>query len=185
MLGGRPTDPTRRFETQAEVVRLRGMESMTFQAIGIRLGISDRQAQILWTEYWQKEHATFSESAEAVRADILTRLRLLRDTAFAFATNPRVKVSKSEPGGGTIELADFEKVAKMSKLALHCMAEEAKLCAAYNGTGDETQPGVLWLIDFTRLAQEHMEKRESSVGSPEQKSPVKRALKSVRCPTGT
>ena len=125
--GGRPTVPNQRRAIQAEVVRLRGMESLTFHAIGDRLGISDRQAQILWDEYWQNEHAIRHESAESIRASLATRYRLLRDIAFAIATSPGIKVTKDDPSGGTIDLADFEKVAKMGKLAVTCMVEEAKL----------------------------------------------------------
>jgi hypothetical protein len=150
--GGRPCHPSKRLATQMEVVRLRGMESMTFQAIGARLGISDRQAQILWNEYWEREHAVAQESAEAVRAGLLVRLRLLRDTAFAMATNPKVKVSSIDPSGCTIDLADFEKLAKMGKLALACMTEEAKLCAAYEKPIEKEPPNVLSLIDFAELA---------------------------------
>lgn len=161
--GGRPTVPSQRKATQAEVVRLRGMESMTFQAIGARLCISDRQAQILWDEYWEREHALSQESAETVRASILTRLRLLRDTALAMATNPRVKVSSTDASGGSIDLADFEKVSKMGKLALSCMAEEAKLCAAYDKPIEKDEPGILSLIDFARLAEESVAARGGNV----------------------
>jgi hypothetical protein len=97
--GGRPTVPSQRKATQAEVVRLRG-GGLTFQAIGDQLGISDRQAQILWEEYWAREHALSQESAETVRTSILTRLRLLRDTALAIATNPSVRVSSTDASGG-------------------------------------------------------------------------------------
>ena len=124
--GGRPTVPSQRRAVQAEVVRLRGT-GLPFHAIGERLGISDRQAQILWEEYWAKEHAIGQESAESVRAGLAARFRLLRDTALAIATNPGIKVTKDDPNGGTINLADFEKVAKMGKLAVMCMVEEAKL----------------------------------------------------------
>ena len=124
--GGRPTVPSQRRAAQAEVVRLRG-GGLTFQAIADRLGISDRQAQILWDEYWQREHALSQESAETIRASLAARYRLLRDTAFAIATNPGIKITKDDPNGGTVDLADFEKVAKMGKLAVTCMVEEAKL----------------------------------------------------------
>jgi hypothetical protein len=149
--GGRPTVPSQRKATQAEVVRLRG-GGLTFQAIADELGISDRQAQILWDEYWEREHALSQESAEDVRISILTRLRLLRDTALAMATNPKVKISSTDPTGCTIELADFEKMAKMGKLALGCMTEEAKLCAAYDKPIEKEQPNVLSLIKFAELA---------------------------------
>ena len=161
--GGRPTVPCQRRAMQAEVVRLRGMESLTFHAIGDRLGISDRQAQILWNEYWAREHALSQESAETVRASILARLRLLRDTALAMAVNPRVKVSSTDASGGSIDLADFEKVSKMGKLALGCMAEEAKLCAAYDKPIEKDEPGILSLIDFARLAEERVAARGGNV----------------------
>ncbi len=124
--GGRPTVPSQRRAAQAEVVRLRGT-GFTFHTIGERLSISDRQAQILWEEYWAKEHAIGQESAETIRAGLAARYRLLRDTAFAIATNPGIKITKDDPNGGTVDLADFEKVAKMGKLAVTCMVEEAKL----------------------------------------------------------
>ncbi len=160
--GGRPTIPSQRKAIQTEVVRLRGT-GLTFQSIGDQLGISDRQAQILWDEYWKKEHSVSHESAETVRASILTRLRLLRDTALAIAVNPRVKVSSSDASGGSIDLADFEKVSKMGKFALGCMAEEAKLCAAYDKPIEKDEPGVLSLIEFGRLAEECVARRGGSV----------------------
>ena len=160
--GGRPTVPSQRRATQAEVVRLRGSGG-TFQAIADQLGISDRQSQILWEEYWAKEHAIGQESAETVRASILSRLRLLRDTALAMAVNPRVKVSSTDASGGSIDLADFEKVSKMGKLALGCMAEEAKLCAAYDNPIEKDEPGVLSLMEFVRLAEECDARRGGSV----------------------
>ena len=50
--GGRPVNPEQRRAAQHEVVRLRGRENLPFRAIGWRLGVSDRQAKILWDEYW-------------------------------------------------------------------------------------------------------------------------------------
>ncbi len=155
--GGRPKDPSKRLATQMEVVRLRGMESMTFQAIGARLGISDRQAQILWNEYWENEHAIGHESAERIRASLATRYRLLRDTAFAIATNPGIKVTKDDPNGGTVDLADFEKVAKMGKLAVQCMIEEAKLFGVNKPVDVSTNPGTLSLERFAELAEAHFQ----------------------------
>jgi hypothetical protein len=55
--------------------------------------------------------------------------------------------------GGSIDPADSEKVSKMGKLALGCMAEEAKLCAAYDKPIEKDEPGVLSLMEFARLAE--------------------------------
>jgi hypothetical protein len=41
----------------------------------------------------------------------------------------------------------------MGKLALGCMAEEAKLCAAYDKPIEKDEPGVLSLMEFARLAE--------------------------------
>ena len=149
--GGRPTVPSQRKATQAEVVRLRGT-GLTFQAIADRLGISDRQAQILWDEYWKKEHAAGQESAENIRAGLAARYRLLRDTAMALATNPGIKVTKDDPNGGTIDLADFEKVAKMGKLAVTCMVEEAKLFGVNKPVEADTNSATLSLAEFLDAA---------------------------------
>lgn len=155
--GGRPTVPSQRRAMQAEVVRLRGMESLTFHAIGDRLGISDRQAQILWDEYWQNEHAIGHESAESIRASLATRYRLLRDTAIALATNPKIKITKDDPNGGTVDLADFEKVAKMGKLAVTCMVEEAKLFGVNKPVELNMHTNTLSLERFAELAEAHFQ----------------------------
>jgi hypothetical protein len=54
-------------------------------------------------------------------------------------------------------------VSKMGKLALGCMAEEAKLCAAYDKPIEKDEPGVLSLMEFGRLAEERMAKRGGNV----------------------
>ena len=153
--GGRPTVPSQRKAIQAEVVRLRG-GGLTFQAIADRLGFSDRQAQILWDEYWQQEHAAGHESAESIRASLAARYRLLRDTAMALATNPGIKVTKDDPSSGTVDLADFEKVAKMGKLAVTCMVEEAKLFGVNKPADVSMNPGTLSLDRFLEAAAEHV-----------------------------
>lgn len=126
---------------------------MTFSAIGGALGISDRQAQILWEEYWAAEHAIEQESAEKLRAGLASRLRLIRDHALALATNTQIKITKDAPDGGTIELADFERVAKMGKLAVNCMVEEAKLFGLNKSVEDSQKSGTLSLAEFIKAAE--------------------------------
>ena len=155
--GGRPTVPCQRRAMQAEVVRLRGMESLTFHAIGERLNISDRQARILWDEYWEKEHAVAHESAETIRVGLAARYRLLRDTASALATNPKIKITKDDPNSGTVDLADFEKVAKMGKLAVTCMVEEAKQFGVNKPVEVNMHTNTLSLERFGELAEAHLQ----------------------------
>ena len=151
--GGRPVIPSLRAQQMSEVVRLRGTRGMTFRAIGDALGISDRQAQILWDEYWAAEHAIERESAEKLRAGLASRLRLIRDHALALATNTRIKVTKDDPDGGSIELADFERVAKMGKLALSCMVEEAKLLGLNKTIEPQQNSNTLSLAEFLSAAE--------------------------------
>ena len=151
--GGRPVNPALRAQQMSEVARLRGTHGMTFRAIGGALGISDRQAQILWDEYWAAEHAIDQESAEKLRAGLASRLRLIRDHALALATNTRIKVTKDDPHGGSIELADFERVAKLGKLAVTCMVEEAKLFGLNKSVESGQNGSTLSLIEFLSAAE--------------------------------
>lgn len=121
--GGRPIIPEKRRATMDAVLRLRGT-GLSFAAIGRQLGISDHHALNLYNEYWEKEHRAAQESVADIRAGLAARYRLLRDTALEMATNPKIRVTKDDANGGTIELADFEKVSKMGRLAVMCMVED-------------------------------------------------------------
>lgn len=65
--GGRPVIPEKRRATQMEVVRLRGEQRLSFRKIGFRLGISDRQAQILWIQYWDPSPSKKGPPAGRIR----------------------------------------------------------------------------------------------------------------------
>ena len=100
---------------------------LTFQAIGQRLGVSDRQAQILCDEHWQTECDVARISARRIRSDLAAHYFALQDIAFAHITSLARKFNLGNPDGGTIHIADFNGLIKMSNIVIQLSAKLAKL----------------------------------------------------------
>lgn len=137
---------------QAEVVRLRSTECLTFQACADRIGISLELAFKLWNEYWELEFPHIHEEADKVRRIQLERLERTQLQAMALLS-PKVKVITEDPSGATVDLAEFEKIAKMAGVVAKTSQEISKLAGAYKPVEMQLNSGTLPLAEFLAAAE--------------------------------
>lgn len=137
---------------QAEVVRLRSAECLTFQACADRIGITIDLAYDLWNEYWELEFPHIHEEADKVRRVQLERLERTQLQCMALLT-PKITVLTSDPSGATVELAEFEKIAKMTRSIVSASQEISKLAGAYKPVEMNLNSGTLPLAEFLAAAE--------------------------------
>ncbi len=137
---------------QAEVVRLRSRECLTFQACAERIGISLELAFKLWNEYWELEFPHIHEEADKVRRIQLERLERTQLQCMVML-EPKIKVITEDPTGATVELAEFEKIAKMTRSIVSAAQEISKLAGAYKPVEMNLNSGTLPLAEFLAAAE--------------------------------
>ena len=149
--GGRPVDPQKRRQQQAEVVRLRS-QGLTYQAIADRLRCSTDKARTLAQGYWQSEIGKVEETADHYRRLQTEKMDRLIAVNMELAMNPKIVVEKDDPEGGTMKLEDFEKVVKASKIVIAASAEIAKLNGCYRPQ-EVAVSGTLSMSELGRILE--------------------------------